>query len=109
MIEETSLPYKLNFVDTYKGEQHKAEFLAISPNNKVLAIVDHEPIGNQSEPFALFESAAILTYLADKTGMFLAPHGAARYTALAWLAWQVGRPGTHAWPARLLLSQAGAQ
>ena len=88
MLEETGLPYKLNFVDTYKGEQYEPDFLAISPNNKVPAIVDHEPIGKQNEPFAIFESAAILTYLADKTGMFLAPHGAARYSGLAWLAWQ---------------------
>ena len=68
-LEETGLPYKLIPVNIGKGEQFKAEFLAVSPNNRIPAIVDHDPAGG-GKPIAVFESGAILLYLADKTGKF---------------------------------------
>lgn len=89
-LEEAGLPYTLKAVDISAGEQQKPEFLAVSPNGKIPAIVDHDAPGG---PLSIFESAAILIYLADKTGKFLAPSGAARYDALAWLSWQVAGLG----------------
>jgi GST-like protein len=68
-LEETGLPYKVIPVNIGKGEQFKAEFLAVSPNNRIPAIVDHDPTGG-GKPIAVFESGAILLYLADKTGKF---------------------------------------
>jgi GST-like protein len=90
MLEELGLPYELHPVDIGKNEQFAPAFLAISPNNKIPAIVDTEAAGG---PLAIFESAAILTYLADKTGRFLAREGHARWKALEWLAWQIGGIG----------------
>jgi GST-like protein len=90
MLEEAGLPYTLKAVDITAGEQHRPEFLEISPNGKIPAIVDHD---TQDGPLKLFESGAILTYLADKSGRFLAPAGAARYQALAWMSWQVSGLG----------------
>ena len=90
MLEETGLPYTLRPVDISAGEQHKPNFVAISTNGRIPAIVDHDAPGG---PLAIFESAAILIYLADKAGNFLAPSGPARYDALAWLSWQVGGLG----------------
>jgi GST-like protein len=77
-------------VNIGRDEQFDPKFLAISPNNKIPAIVDSDGPGG---PLSLFESGAILTYLAEKTGRFLAPNGAARYKALEWLYWQVGGLG----------------
>jgi GST-like protein len=91
MLEEVGLPYVVKPVNILKGEQLEKSFLAINPNNKIPAIVD--PDGPDGEPMALFESGAILTYLADKTGMLLPPSGAARYRALQWLFFQVGGVG----------------
>jgi len=91
MLEEVGLPYVVKPVNILKGEQFDKTFLRINPNNKVPAIVD--PDGPDGEPMALFESGAILTYLADKTGMLLPPTGAARYRALQWLFFQVGGVG----------------
>jgi GST-like protein len=90
MLEETGLEYTLKPVDIGTGAQHRPEFLDISPNGKIPAIVDYDAAGG---PLKLFESAAILTYLADKSGQFLAPTGAARYQALAWMSWQIGGLG----------------
>ena len=70
-LEEAGLPYKLFPVNIGKGEQFKAEFLAVSPNNRIPAIVDHEP-ADGGKPISVFESGAILLYLADKTGKFIA-------------------------------------
>ena len=88
MLEECGLPYSVHKVDISKGEQHKPEFLKISPNNRIPAIVD--PEGLDGKPYSLFESGAILIYLADKTRKFLPAAGTRRYDALQWLMWQMG-------------------
>ncbi|MDP9035084.1 MAG: glutathione S-transferase N-terminal domain-containing protein, partial [Myxococcota bacterium] len=90
-LEELALPYAVHFVDLRAGDQLKPEFLRISPNNKIPAIVDHEGPGHQD--LAVFESGAILVYLAEKTGRLLAASGPARYAALEWLFFQVGGTG----------------
>lgn len=91
-LEESGLPYKLIPVDIFKGEQFSEDFLQISPNNRIPAIVDHNPQGT-NEPVSIFESGAILLYLAEKTGQFL-PHDLhARYEVLQWLFWQVAGLG----------------
>ncbi|RKG60867.1 glutathione S-transferase family protein [Corallococcus sp. AB011P] len=90
-LEELGLPYKTHSVDISKGEQFKPEFLAINPNNKIPAIVDHDAPGGR--PFALFESGAILLYLAEKTGSLLPadPRGKAEVTQ--WLMFQMSGLG----------------
>jgi GST-like protein len=90
MLEELGLPYRVRPVDIGQGEQFATEFLTLSPNNKIPALVDDEAVGG---PLAVFESGAILTYLAEKTGHFLAPSGHARYAALEWLHWSIGGLG----------------
>ena len=90
MLEELGLPYDIRFVDIDSSEQFRSDFLAISPNNKIPALVDHDEAGGR---LTVFESGAILTYLADRHGRFLAPSGQARLDALAWLFWQVGGLG----------------
>ena len=91
MLEECGLPYRTVAVDIGAGDQFKPEFLAISPNNKIPAIVD--PDGPGGQPMALFESGAILLYLAAKTGRFLPDDLAARYEVLQWLMFQMGGVG----------------
>jgi GST-like protein len=91
MLEETSLPYKEIFVDVWKGDQYSPEFLRINPNNKIPAIVDHD--GPGGKPYTVFESGAILMYLADKTGKFIPDDTRGRVTAMEWLFWQVGGLG----------------
>lgn len=95
MLEECELPYTLKPVNITRGEQFEAEFLSISPNNRVPAIVDHEPPSEfGAEPVSLFESGAILIYLAEKTGRFLAEgKGQRRLRILQWLQWQMGGLG----------------
>ena len=88
MLEETGLDYRVVWIDIDKGEQFDPDFLAISPNNKVPAIVDHD--GPGGEPISLFESGAILLYLADKTGRFLPADPVGRWETLQWLMWQMG-------------------
>ena len=78
-------------VDIGKGEQFKPEFLAINPNNRIPAIVD--PQGPDGKPLPLFESGAILIYLADKTGKLMPKSGEGRYRVIEWLMWQMGGPG----------------
>ena len=90
MLEECGLRYTLKPVNIQTGEQHQPSFLAISPNNRVPAIVDLD--GPDGKPLPIFESGAILVYLAEKTGKFL-PGGAARSDVLQWLFWQVGGLG----------------
>ncbi|OWO87123.1 thiol:disulfide oxidoreductase [Photorhabdus luminescens] len=88
-LEEAGLPYNLHRIDIGAGDQFKPEFLAISPNNKIPAIVDQQPIDG-GKPIAIFESGAILTYLAEKTGKFLSTDMRERIQSLQWLFWQVG-------------------
>jgi GST-like protein len=91
MLEECGLPYRVTAVDIGIGDQFKPEFLAISPNNKIPAIVDSD--GPEGRPFTLFESGAILLYLAGKTGRFLPPDIEGRYRVLEWLMFQMGSVG----------------
>lgn len=90
-LEELGLPYQLHWINITKGDQHKPEYLAINPNNKIPAIIDSD--GPDGKPITIFESGAVLTYLADKTGKLLAKSGAARYTALEWLFFNAGGTG----------------
>ena len=90
-LEELGLPYTVHAVDIGEGDQFKPEFLKISPNNRIPAIVDHD--GPKGKPLALFESGAILIYLAEKAGKLLAPKGNARYSAVQWLMFQMGNIG----------------
>ncbi len=92
LLEETGLNYRLVPVNIGKGEQFDAEFLKISPNNKMPAIVDHQP-KDGGEPLALFESGAILQYLAEKSGKLLPTELRARWETLQWLTWQVAGLG----------------
>ncbi len=91
MLEETGLAYQAHPIDIGAGDQFAPDFLAISPNNRIPAIVDHDGPGGQ--PLSLFESGAILVYLAEKTGQFLPADPAARYTTLQWLMFQMGGVG----------------
>lgn len=91
MLEETGLPYEPHLVDFQKDEQKSAEFRSLNPYGKIPAIID--PNGPDGEPLPLFESAAILIYLADKSGQLLAQSGAVRYETLQWLAFQVAGVG----------------
>lgn len=88
-LEEAGLDYEIKPVDIGRGEQFQPEFLRIAPNNRIPAIIDLQPSGG-GRALPLFESGAILEYLADKTGLFLPKSGAARYTTLQWLYWQMG-------------------
>ena len=90
MLEELGLPYGVHPIDFSKKAQFSPDFLAISPNNKIPAIVDTDGVGG---PVSVFESGAILTYLAEKSGRFLAPSGPERFKALEWLHWQIGGLG----------------
>src|ERR1700685_3994903 len=90
-LEELGLPYEVAPVDIFTGKQFDAEFLKLNPNAKVPVIVDAE--GPGGKPYTVFESGAILQYLADKTGKFLAKDGAARYDALLWVMVQMTTTG----------------
>lgn len=91
-LEEAGLPYTLHPVDIGKGAQFDADYLAISPNNKMPAIVDHQP-ADGGAPVSVFESGAILLYLAEKTGRFLPTDLRGRTTTLEWLFWQMAGLG----------------
>jgi GSH-dependent disulfide-bond oxidoreductase len=91
MLEECALPYKAIAVDIGNGDQFRSDFLAISPNNKIPAIVD--PDGPDGQPISLFESGAILLYLAAKTGRFLPQSTRGKYEVLQWLMFQMGSVG----------------
>ena len=90
MLEELGLPYTLHALDLKKGDQHQAAFLALNPNGRIPAIVDHDGAGG---PVTVFESGAILIYLAEKTGKLLAASGQDRYTALEWVMFQMSAVG----------------
>jgi GST-like protein len=91
MLEEVGLPYKVVPVNIGQGEQFRPEFLAITPNHRIPAIVD--PAGPGGKRFSLFESGAILIYLAEKTGKLIPADPASRYTCLQWLMFQMGGVG----------------
>ena len=91
MLEELGLEYKAVPIDIGNGDQFTPEFLAVSPNNKIPAIVDND--GPDGKPLALFESGAILFYLAEKTGKFLPSDPVGRYTTMEWLMFQMGGVG----------------
>ena len=91
-LEETSLPYRLVPVDIGKGEQFRPEFLAISPNNRIPAIVDHAPLGGGA-PISVFESGAILLYLAQKSEQFIPESVRGSTEVIEWLFWQVSGLG----------------
>ncbi len=91
-LEESGLPYRIVPVNIGKGEQFSPEFLKIAPNNRIPAIVDPAPAGG-GEPISVFESGAILLYLADKTGRFIPSDLRGRNVALQWLFWQMGGLG----------------
>ena len=83
-LEETGLPYKTIPINIGKGEQFKADFLTVSPNNRIPAMVDHEPAGG-GKPISVFESGAMLLYLADKTKKFISSDLRARTETIQWL------------------------
>jgi len=90
-LEEMQLPYEAHLVSFETNDQFSPEFLALNPNNKIPAILD--PNGPGGQPLALFESGAILVYLAEKTGQLCPKDPAARYETLQWIMWQVGGVG----------------
>jgi len=98
MLEETGLDYRLHPVNLQEGEQHEHEYLAVNPNAKIPAIIDSDGPGN--EPISLFESGAILLYLAEKSGRFLPADPRGRWQAIEWLMFQMGGVGP-------MLGQAG--
>lgn len=91
MLEETGLPYEAHLVDITKNESHTSEFLALNPNGKIPAIID--PGGPQGEALGLFESGAILLYLADKTGKFISTDAAQRWETIQWVFFQMASIG----------------
>jgi GSH-dependent disulfide-bond oxidoreductase len=91
MLEECAVPYAVHAVDIGAGDQFKPEFLAISPNNRIPAIVDH--VGPDGKTMTLMESGAILLYLAGKTGRFMPKSVKGKYQCLQWLMWQMGGLG----------------
>jgi len=91
MLEETGLPYEPHFVDISKDETWGPEFLSLNPNGKIPAIID--PDGPGGQPLALFESGAILIYLAEKTGKLIPADAAGRYETIQWVMWQMGGLG----------------
>jgi GST-like protein len=103
-LEELGLPYEIQWTDISAGEQFEPQYLAINPNGKVPAIVDHDGPGGQ--PLALFESAAILLYLAEKTGKLLPADPGRRWEAICWTVWQVANHGPMAGQAAHFVSHA---
>ncbi|MDF1722753.1 MAG: glutathione binding-like protein [Minwuia sp.] len=91
-LEEADVPYRVIPVNISKGEQFEPDFLKIAPNNRIPAMVDHEPAG-AGDPLSIFESGAMLQYLAEKTGKFLPADLHGRWDVLQWLTWQMGGLG----------------
>lgn len=92
MLEECGLAYRIHPINIGAGDQFQPDFLALSPNNRMPAIIDHAP-NDGGEPVRMFESGAILLYLAEKTGQFLANDLRTRYQTIQWLMWQMGGLG----------------
>jgi GSH-dependent disulfide-bond oxidoreductase len=91
MLEECGLAYEPHLVDIMKGESQSAEFLSLNPNGKIPAIID--PDGPGGEPIGLFESGAILLYLAEKSGRFISPDASERWETIQWVFWQMAAIG----------------
>ncbi len=91
LLEELGLPYEVHLVNFGTNDQFTPEFLSLNPNNKIPAILD--PDGPGGQPLPLFETGAILVYLAEKTGQYIPTDAAARYQTLQWLMWQMGGVG----------------
>lgn len=91
MLEETGLPYEPHRIDIMENENHEPAYISLNPNGKIPAIYD--PDGPGGRPLALFESGAILIYLADKSGQFLSTEPNTRYETIQWLMWQMGSVG----------------
>lgn len=91
MLEETGLAYRIHTINIRNGDQFKPHFLSVSPNNRIPAIVDRQ--GPDGEPLSLFESGAILLYLASKSGKFIPADISERWTCVQWLMWQMGGLG----------------
>ena len=91
LLEELGLPYEVHLVSFGTNDQFSPEFLSLNPNNKIPAIID--PDGPGGQPLPLFETGAILVYLAEKTGQYIPTDAAARYQTLQWLMWQMGGVG----------------
>lgn len=104
MLEELGWPYEVHPIDITRGDQFEEEFLRISPNNKIPAIVD--PDGPSGSPYALAESGAILIYLADRSGQFLVRDEATYYQTLQWLMFQMGHLGPMAGQAHHFINYA---
>lgn len=92
LLEELGAPYNIIPINIGKGEQFKPEFLKISPNNRMPALVDHEPLGG-GEPLAIFESGAMMEYIAEKHGKFLPKDPRGKYEVLQWVYWQMANLG----------------
>lgn len=90
MLEEVGVPYSVHLVNLGSGEQHAPQFLAVSPNGKIPAIIDHNGVGGQR---TVFESGAILVYLAEKTAMLVPKSGSRREQAMSWLFWSMSGVG----------------
>ena len=101
MLEECDLDYTIHPINITAGDQFRPDFLKLSPNNRMPAIVDHDPVGG-GPPINLFESGAILLYLAEKTGRFFPTDLRERYCAMKWLMWQMG--GLGQWPDKIITS-----
>ena len=104
MLEEVGLPYELRKINIGKGEQFTPEFIAINPNSKIPAMIDRE--GPGGKPITVFESGAMLIYLAEKTGKFMGPEPRARINAIEWLMFQMGGVGPMFGQAHHFLRQA---
>jgi GST-like protein len=91
-LEEMELPYEVIPINIGRGDQHQPEYLALCPNGRMPAIVDHDPLGG-GQPLSIFETGAILLYLAEKTGKFCPQDPRGRYDVTQWLMWQMGGLG----------------
>ena len=100
MLEECELDYTIYPINITAGDQFQPDFLKLSPNNRMPAIVDHDPI-DKGQPLDLFESGAILLYLAEKTGKFYPIDLRCRYVVMKWLMWQMG--GLVRWRVRIII------
>lgn len=92
-LEETGLPYKLIPLDIGRGDQFQSSYLKLNPNHRMPAIVDHEPLGGGDKPISVFESGAILFYLAEKTGRFWPQEPHLKYEVVQWVVWQMANQG----------------